>query len=149
MAKQASEFSKTDQNRTIFKICLLFGHFLWNTTCLMDKYLFRNQKIILKKCNKHVILPKNSQTRPSELRRTGQIYKIFKLPHIFGPFHGDKTCLGTNISQEIERWPPKSVLSHVILQRNGPKSTQILNILQFWSILLNSVDSFSHFFLEI
>ena len=73
MAKQASEFSKSDQNSTIFKIWLLFGHFLCYTTCLMDKYLFRNQKIILKKYNKHVILPKNSQRSPSKLSRTGQI----------------------------------------------------------------------------
>ena len=147
MAKQASEFSKTDQNRTIFKICLLFGHFLWNTTCLMDKYLSRNQKIILKKYNKHVILPKNSQRRPSEKQNRSNLKNI-QTPIAFWTLYGDKTCLRTNISQEIKRWPPKSVLSHIILQRKGPKSSQISNIVQFWSILLNSVDSFNHF-LEI
>ena len=97
----------------------------------MDKYLSRNQKIILKKYNKHVILPKNSQTRPSELRRTRQIYKIFKLPHIFGPFHGDKTFLGTNISQEIKRWPPKSILSILYYKERAQKEVRFRILCSF------------------
>ena len=40
------------------------------------------------------------------------------------------------------------VLKHVILPRKGPKCSQILNIVQFWPVLLSSEGLFGHF-LEI
>ena len=38
------------------------------------------------------------------------------------------------------------VLSHIVLPRKCPKSSQILNIVQFWSVQLNSEGSIGHFF---
>ena len=37
----------------------------------------------------------------------------------------------TNISQQIKRSQPRSVLKHVLLPRKGPKGSQILNIVLF------------------
>ena len=101
---------------------------------LKDKYLSRNQKIIPKKYNKHVIFQNNGQTRPWELCRIGQICTIFKIQLFLDPFK-------TKNSLQIKRLQLISVLKHVILPRKGPKSSQILNIVPFWPILLNCEDS--------
>ena len=52
-----------------------------------------------------------------------------------------QVCKKLKINYSNQKWnktSPKSVLGHVAFPINGPKSSQILNILQFWSILLNS-----------
>ena len=48
----------------------------------------------------------------------------------------------------MKQTPTKSVIEHVVLSRNGPKSNRIFEIVQIWPILLNSEGSFGHF-LEI
>jgi len=98
-----------------------------------DKYLSKNQKIIPTKYDKHVIFPNNGQTRPWELCRIGQICTIFQIQLFLDPFK-------TKNSLQIKRLQLISVLKHVILPRKGPKSSQILNIVPFWPILLNCED---------
>ena len=48
----------------------------------------------------------------------------------------------------MKQTPTKSVIEHVVLSRNGPKSYRIFNIVQIWPVLLNSEGSIGHF-LEI
>ena len=49
---------------------------------------------------------------------------------------------------EMKQTPPKSVIEHVVLSRNGPKSNRIFEIVQIWPVLLNSEGSIGNF-LEI
>ena len=48
----------------------------------------------------------------------------------------------------MKQTPPKNVIEHVVLSRNGPKSNRIFEIVQIWPVLLNSEGSIGHF-LEI
>ena len=50
---------------------------------------------------------------------------------LFGPFHGDKTCLRTNISQEIKRWPPKSILSILYYKGRAQKEVRFRILCSF------------------
>ena len=139
------------QNCTIFKIRQLFKPFLGNITCLRTLFwanlLISGEIFVLLTC----FITKKRLKKQSDFKYCAIMTCSALFRGLISFFYGNITCsrkflvvCGCNllISGEI------FVLKHVVLPKKDPKSSQILNILQFWPVLLNFDGLFGHF-LEI
>ena len=141
------ELSRTGENCTIFKIQVLFGPYLGNTTCLRTN-LSRNQKITPCKWSSNILYNIEMAQNGVKFWILSSFEQHCSILWVRLAIFKNKTCMRTLFGffgGDLLTYEEIFALKQVLLPRKGPKSNQILNTVQFWPILLNSKGSFGHF----
>ena len=102
-------------------------------------------------CSKTGFITKKGPKKQSDFEYCSVLTHFAQFQGLIWPFFGNITCLRKlfgGFRDNLLILGMMFVFQHVALTRNGSKRSQILNIVQFWPVLLKSESSYGHF-LEI